>query len=845
MKTGSSGTLSHQRLCTAIAAVFAAGSLPVHAGAISGPGASATVTATSTAEDWTVFDQASLNVIGGSVYRTIIDARASLTMAGGVATASTNRFFAAVELHDGATAIISDSLLANTGEGRGLSLQGNGAAPTSEPPSATLIRSTVTGSFDGILVSGGGALTLDEGTRADGTLATASGVRLSNGFVNIAGGSIANGQQNGVIIADDSRGIKDLGRFVTVDASTVSGKTGSAIRVETLGSRPTIASIDLRNGASLVGGNGVAVEALDRTEADVTIASSHIRGDMLAVGDGVLDLDLADADAAVTGRMTGVNALTQAAGSTWNVTGDSDVRTLTLNGGLLALQPSANGSHRAVAVHGDLSGTGGVISVNAAMNEGGPLSSQATDRLLIEGNVTTTGTTQLIVTPTGAGALTDSNQNGAVESGEGISVIQVAGTSRADAFALRGGYVAAGPWQYTLHAFGPGQADQAQSVLATGALNWDYRLGNLYVCQTDCTPVVDPPVDPTKPVDPGNGGDPDNPVDPIDPILPPGNGRVAVVPQLPSYLSAPAALLTYGDMMNDGLHQRLGDLRTGSSHDPVGGEVFARYLGSQLRYTSNLSFQNYGYDFDQQVNALQVGGSLIALDGNNGTLRAGWAADHGTTRVTPKAADGNSSAKYDANGMSAWITWQQGNGLWVDGIFGSTRYQGDVGTDLRGGDVGRVRANGWTMSVEVGKLFALGNEWTLEPRLQLKHQSMNFRDFTDSDGLDVRLGTAKQTSSTVGARIMRSANTVFMPYANLDLTHTSNGDPNADVSSADWDVSERFGSGRVGNAYRVAAGAVSQLSEHVQLYGEGTYRHFVGSYGMQGWAGNVGIRVTF
>ena len=262
-------------------------------------------------------------------------------------------------------------------------------------------------------------------------------------------------------------------------------------------------------------------------------------------------------------------------------------------------------------------------------------------------------------------------------------------------------------------------------------------------------------------------------------------------------------------------------------------------------YSSNLSFQRYGYDFDQQVNALQLGGSLISLDGDNGTLRAGWAADHGTTRVTPKAADGNSSAKYRANGMSGWITWQHGSGLWVDGVVGSTRYRGDVGTDLRGADVGRVRANGWSMSVEVGKPFALGNEWTIEPRFQLKHQSLNFRDFTDSDGLDVKLGTAKQTSTTFGGRIARTANPIFMPYATLDLIHTSNGDPKADVSNADWDISERFGSGRVGNAYRAAAGATSQLSEHVQIYGEGTYRHFVGSYGMQGWAGNVGIRVTF
>ncbi|MGE7136595.1 autotransporter outer membrane beta-barrel domain-containing protein [Luteibacter sp. NPDC031894] len=268
-------------------------------------------------------------------------------------------------------------------------------------------------------------------------------------------------------------------------------------------------------------------------------------------------------------------------------------------------------------------------------------------------------------------------------------------------------------------------------------------------------------------------------------------------------------------------------------------------LFSPSGYNANRSFQDYGYDFDQQVNALQIGGSLIALDGDNGSLRAGWAADHGTTRVTPKAADGNSSAKYRANGVSAWVTWQHGTGFWVDGVLGATRYRGDVGTDLRGSDVGRLRANGWSMSVEAGMPFALGNEWTVEPRFQLKHQSLNFRDFRDADDLEVRLGTAKQTSATLGARLSRTANPIFMPYVGLDLTHTSNGDPSVDVSSEAWDVADRFGSGRVGNAYRASAGAVSQLGEHVQVYGEGTYRHFVGSYGMRGWAANVGVRVTF
>jgi outer membrane autotransporter protein len=829
------------RLSLSISAALLGPMSPVLAGTLVGQ--PHTVAAGDPKESWVLSESARLTLSPGALSDSIQSIESSVTIDGG----SVSSAGAALAMRNGSTANITNGASIVSASGAGLSVtNAQGDVGEGVVSTVNVADSSVVGATSAVLL-GGGAQFAAVRSSISATGTAGIGINLFNADVAVQDKSTVSGQLHGIRIDRDDRGETTLptSRHVLIDDSQVTGVAGSGIVIDTpntLSAPVTDVTIDVRNGSEIIGGSGIAIDMANRTSADILVDNSHLDGDIRVASGGAARISLANA-AVLDGAMNGDIGATVASGSTWNVTGASSVSSLVVDGGALAFQPTADGSHIATQVRGDFAGSGGTITLNTALNEGGALSNQATDRLLIEGNVTTTGPTELIVKPTGAGALTDANQNGVVESGEGISLVQVAGSSRANAFTLRGGYVAAGPWQYTLHAFGPGETDPAQSALAAGSLNWDYRLGNRYVCQTNCDPV-----DPTKPVDPGDPGDPGNPGDPenpVDPVVPPTNGRVAVVPQLPSYLSAPAALLTYGDMMNDGLHQRLGDLRTGSSHDPLGGEVFARYLGGQMRYSSNLSFQKYGYDFDQQVNALQVGGSLIALDGDNGTLRAGWAADHGTTRVTPKAADGNSSAKYNANGMSAWMTWQQGNGLWVDGVLGSTRYQGDVGTDLRGGDVGRVHANGWTMSVEVGKPFALGNEWTIEPRFQLKHQSLNFRDFTDGDGLDVRLGTAKQTSSTVGARIMRSANPVFMPYANLDLTHTSNGDPNADVSNADWDVSERFGSGRVGNSYRVAAGAVSQLGEHVQVYGEGTYQHFVGSYGMQGWAGNVGIRVTF
>ncbi len=819
------------RLYLAISTVGTLASPCVTAGTIQGPGQTAIVNVGSPIEAWDVSNRASLIVNGGAVLAVDVNDGGTLTMNGGTATGSAP-FIGAVELAGGSSATFDGATLTNSA-GSGLAMFGVAA------PSAIAHATTITGGRNGATVSGNGLFVADRASVITGTLAGSSGLRLNAGTLQLSDRTVVSGELHGIIVADDTRDpATNGGRFVVVDGATVRSASGSAIFVDDFSSNHgTDVSIALRNGAVLTGGNGVVVEAESDTTADVSIASTDIVGDMLATGTGVLRVDLTDAASSVRGRTTGVSAFTQAAGSTWYVTGDSDVGTYTMNGGNLAFAGASAESRSTVRIHGDYAGSGGTLTLNTTLDAGGPLAGQATDRVLVEGNVTTTGTTELVVVGTGAGALTDTDRDGVVDANEGISLVQVGGTSRADAFALRGTYVAAGPWQYKLHAFGPGATDATQNLLGDGAtLAWDYRLGNTYVCESECDPVtpVDPPVDPVDPPI----------VPPVDPDPVPGE-REAVVPQLPSYLSAPAALLTYGDMLNDGLHQRLGEIRYGVSNAPAGGEVFARYLGGQLRYTSNLSFQRFGYDFDQQVNALQVGSSLIALDGDNGSLRAGWAADHGTTRVTPKAVDGNSSAKYRANGVTGWVTWQHGNGMWVDGVIGTTRYRGDVGTDLRGADVARIRAQGWTMSVEAGVPLAIGGDWTVEPRFQLKHQQLRFRDFTDVDDLDVRLGTAKQTSATIGARVSRSANARLMPYGGVDLTHTSNGDPSAQVSSAAWNVSDRFGSGRVGNAYKVSAGAVSQLTDHVQVYGEGNYQHFTGSYGMRGWAGNLGVRVTF
>jgi len=797
------------------------------------PGEMYTVVAGAPQESWAARTGSTLTLAPGAQSLNVVLTTSWLNATGATIRSTANLSTdTALTVANGSQATLQGAnVRSDFGTGLGVIGQG-GVEGSTQAAQATVTDSTISGNVRGATVGNGGLL-IASASQIAGTGDTSTGIFIASGTAELTRGTHVSGVVNGVTLYGDSRGgdVADPGRHLVVDNSTVESGTGAAVRVQYLRPVDNTASIVVKNGGNLVGRNGTAVQIDDRMQLAMSVAGSTIHGNIVADKTATANVALGDG-AVLNGAMTG-GGITAGVGASavWQATGNSAIGSLSLDG---ALAFAAGGTYKVVDLAGNLSGAGGTMSFNTLMNAGG--ATQSTDRLLVRGDVTTTGPTLVTIVPTGDGALTDLNRNGRVDANEGISIIQVAGASRDDAFVLSGNYVAAGPWQYTLHAFGPGQVDPSQSELGGGDFQWDYRLGNRYVgdCKDDCHPVD--PVDPVNPVDP---------VDPVPPGEPGPVDRVAVVPQLPSYMLAPMALQNYGNTLSDGLHQRLGEIRDSAYGANAGGEVFARAIGSQLNYSRNLSFQRYGYDFDQQINALQVGGGIVAVDSDQGSVRAGWALDHGTTRVTPSAADGNSRAKYFANGGSIWVTYQHGSGLWVDGVLGVRRFQGDVSTDLRGEDVGRLRAQGWTMSVEVGKPLPLGGDWTVEPQFQFRVQQLNFRDFRDKDGLDIRLGNSVQSTSRLGIQIGRTANPVLAPYGRLDLIHTSNGNPTLSASSEAWNAGDTFQTGNTGNSYRVAAGATSQLTDHVQLYGEGTWQHYVGSYGLKGWSANVGVRVTF
>ena len=175
-------------------------------------------------------------------------------------------------------------------------------------------------------------------------------------------------------------------------------------------------------------------------------------------------------------------------GTVWTMTGSSNVTNLGDDSShIIFTAPTGNplqlASYKTLTVNNNYTGTGGEIVLNTYLNEGGPLSNQFTDRVLIQGNAA--GDTVVDVRNTGGqGGIT--SLTGIADSGDGISIIQVANDPGTSTFTLPGGYVTGGtPYQYVLNAYGPGSphgpAAPSQSLVGNPAGFWDYRLQNAYV----------------------------------------------------------------------------------------------------------------------------------------------------------------------------------------------------------------------------------------------------------------------------------------------------------------------------------------------------------------------------
>ncbi len=510
----------------------------------------------------------------------------------------------------------------------------------------------------------------------------------------------------------------------------------------------------------------------------------------------------------VTGAVT--NSGTLAAANTLPVFAAGPTGTFTINGSLLnqgtvnLASPSAIGN--VVRVNGNYASLGGTVVLNTLLNAGGPLSNQVTDRLLVNGSAG--GITSVRVNGSGAGAATNTTGVGPANR-QGISIVQVAGASSPSAFQLANGFVTAGSaYAYRLFAFGPGSqfgpADPSQSLVGGGGgSNWDYRLESSFV--TNGTSV-----------------------------------RLEVAPQVASYITAPTALFNAGFQDLDLLHRRLGEIHDDQIQGrEQQGELFVRAYGTRFNYTSDRSFQDFGYNSQQDYAATEFGGNWMPVQNTDGTLRVGLAGILGRLWFQPSSPDGPSKGLFNREVLAGIVTWQSRKGWYIDAILDGGMFDGKISTAARGQVTG-MNGTSFDASIETGYPFPLGNGVAVEPEVQFVYQHLNFSRRTDADGIDVNIGSPDQGLFRGGARLLKLFTTedgmLITPYLKANLLQGIGGGDSVQLSNVS------FGTGSFGIALQVGAGVTGTLTRNLSVYGDVAWQHQVSSGGFRGWAFNGGIR---
>lgn len=631
----------------------------------------------------------------------------------------------------------------------------------------TLIIGGLSAHFGEVRVAGGstlnsnGAMTV--GTAGNGVLTIAQGGVVTPGTGTL---NIANGAGTGILnIGGTQGGAAEAAGTLTANNVIFGAGTG---RINFNHTDTNYLFNPIISGNGTINQNGLGLTRLNVNNSGFT-GTTNVNAGTLSVNSilgGTMEVH--------GGRLQGIGQV----GNTTNFTG-----------GTIA----PGNSIGTLLIAGNYTGNGGVLEMEAVLaGTGSPA-----DRLLITGNAT--GNTIVNVINTGgSGALTGAGNT------DGISIIQVGGTSTASTFQLAGGYAAVGAFQYTLKAFDPASSAVGEVDPRLAAVPfWDYRLQSL----------VD------------------------------SSGNPVAVPQIAGYQAMPTGAVRYGTSLLDSLHKRLGEIReTATLQNQIGSteqrskEVFLRTQGSSSDVSGNSAS---GYD--QDIWYVQAGGNLFGRDMADGAeLRIGGALSIGGSKLN---AD-ESSAKVDLRGTTLALTstYQAATGWYLDAVAQGTRYTSEITTSQRG-ETGDPKGWGWGLSLEGGYPFDMGNGLILEPQAQLTYQRIRFDKFTDVDRIDVDLNGGESLRGRFGGRMLKTITTnidrQWTPYIEANLLHEFLSDGSITASNV------RFDSESMGTSLQLGGGLNARLGLNSSAFASLSYEKGLTSASADIWGGNVGVRFDF
>lgn len=323
-------------------------------------------------------------------------------------------------------------------------------------------------------------------------------------------------------------------------------------------------------------------------------------------------------------------------------------------------------------------------------------------------------------------------------------------------------------------------------------------------------------------------------------------GRNGVALQLPpqagAYLIHSSALLAMGQHTMQSLQERLGAIDAYGDNAP-GSEAFVRAVGGQNQYHSNLTEAQYGFNFDQDWRALQLGSNWRVIDTADHSFRLGVALSSGRSHALPmaihsvetRAAPVQSRHRTDATAFVGTVTWRQTDGLYVDGMLGGTQYRSDVTSLFRAGRLAELESDDVLASIETGYRWKLGGRVSLEPQLQVWWRELETEVGTDADGIEVSIDRVGLVTWRAGARVvMETRGPGLTQYVKLNYVDNGASAPYTMLSGT------VFETGAMGSWAEAGYGMTAKLAGGLNLYGDLSAQAKLGAAGGDGWAVSLG-----
>ena len=212
-----------------------------------------------------------------------------------------------------------------------------------------------------------------------------------------------------------------------------------------------------------------------------------------------------------------------------------------------------------------------------------------------------------------------------------------------------------------------------------------------------------------------------------------------------------AELLMVENELN-GIHQRLGEIRTGEK-----GNIWVRNVNSHQKLTALSTGESQTSGFKQNVHSLQIGADAAATD----KVRLGGFVGHSQANIDFNNHYGNGKVKGQTLGV--YGTYMADNGVYLDNIAQYSRLT------AHSNHTEKHRYNAYTLSSEIGKQFQLAGAWTVTPQAQLAWMHINGKEKEDS---------LSAVSSRVGLRLAKtfelSRGWKLQPYAEANAITTRN-----------------------------------------------------------------------